>query len=142
MARELLVQEVPTFKTMIRDYKRQMLEMDFSSGMGSDHPCDVDMFYIARDPLGNQVFIFGEIKNEQGTFGKGQRNILRNLADNLKDRAVILFITHNKRVENGDTRVDVMNSPISEIYENGKWLPPSQRVTVNQFIKLVEKGKV
>ena len=62
-----------------------MLEMDFSSGMGSDHPCDVDMFYIARDPLGNQVFIFGEIKNEQGTFGKGQRNILRNLADNLKD---------------------------------------------------------
>lgn len=116
--------------------------MDFSSGMGNNHPCDVDMFYIARDLLGNQVFILGEIKNEHGTFGKGQRNILQNLADNLKSRAIVLYITHNKRVENGDTRVDVMNSPIMEIYENGKWLPPSQTISVKNFIKLVEKGKV
>ena len=126
---------------MIKNYQRQQLQMDFSTGMGNDHPSDIDLYYMANYN-GQPILILGEIKNEQGTFGKGQRRILQLLADGFKYRALIIYITHNKRVEDGDVKVDVMNCPVSEIYENGKWQIPSCSVTVKRFIDLIKKGQI
>jgi len=126
---------------MIKNYQRQQLQMDFSTGMGNDHPSDIDMFYMANQN-GLPVLILGEIKNEHGTFGKGQRKVLQQVADNFRHRALIIYITHNKRIEEGATKVDVMNCPVSEIYENGKWQTPSCKVTVKRFIDLIKKGQI
>lgn len=126
---------------MIKNYQRQQLQMDFSTGMGNDHPSDIDLFYIAKQN-GQPVLILGEIKNEHGTFSEGQRKVLQQVADNFRHRAFIIYITHNKRVEEGDVRVDVMNCPVSEIYENGKWQIPSCKVTVKRFLNLIKKGQI
>lgn len=126
---------------MIKNYQRQQLQMDFSTGMGNDHPSDIDLFYIAKQN-GQPVLILGEIKNEHGTFSEGQRKVLQQVADNFRYRAFIIYITHNKRVEEGDVRVDVMNCPVSEIYENGKWQIPSCKVTVKRFLDLIKKGQI
>ena len=126
---------------MIKSYQRQQLQMDFSTGMGNDHPSDIDLYYMANQN-GQPVLVLGEIKNEHGTFSKGQRKVLQILADNFKHKAFIIYITHNKRVEEGATKVDVMNCPVSEIYADGKWQIPSCDVTVKRFIDLIKKGQI
>lgn len=115
--------------------------MDFSSGMGQDHPSDIDMFYICP----NNTLVLGEIKNylDKEKFTKNQKRLYEQLANGHKGRAVVIFALHDKFVQNGDTTVDVMNLPIERVYWNceGGWRRPTKRITVGQAIKELKESE-
>ena len=122
---------------MIKNWNFHNLYMDYSSMFDSDnHPSDIDMFYIGKD----DILIIGEIKNEQGTLRDGQRRLLEKVANNWKRDAICLFITHNKYVQNGDTRVDVPNCYVKEYYwkKAGIWVVPKEPT---QVIDVLDKYK-
>lgn len=98
---------------MIKNWNFHNLYMDYSSMFDSDnHPSDIDMFYIGKD----NILIIGEIKNERGTLMYGQRKLFEKVCDNWKNDAICLFITHDKYVQNGDTKVDVPSCYVKEYY--------------------------
>lgn len=119
---------------MIRNREEFSLFMDFSKmNYGRGQPSDIDMFFIGRD----NTLILGEIKNERGTFKDGQRNRLRTIVDNYKYDALIIYITHDKRVEEGDTEVDISSCQVSEIYykKEKQWRMPKYYTCVGDIIK-------
>ena len=123
---------------MIRNWEHQKLNMDFSSGMGNDHPSDIDMMYLCGD-----VLIIGEIKNylDEHKYSQGQRRLHEKLAKLHKGKAVVLFALHDKFVQNGDTTVDVMNLPVREVWWNceGGWRRPTRQITVGEAIKKIKQ---
>lgn len=117
---------------MIRNWDRARLGMDFS-GMymeGKGVPSDIDMCYLCSDG----TVIFGEIKNECGTFSQGQKMIYETLAKNYKNNVVILFIIHDKYVEKGDTIVDVANCKVREYFWKGNWYTPKNDLLVKEVV--------
>lgn len=116
---------------MIRDWKEHSLKMDFSNiETPVGRPSDIDLWYIDRGFL-----IIGEIKNAKGTFTDGQRHLLQKLIDNHKGGGIILYITHNRDVHQGDTFVDVSQCKVAEYYWRGQWRTPRQYTTVNDAFK-------
>lgn len=118
---------------MIRNWNYQKLNMDFSTGFGSDHPSDIDMFYLCND----NTLILGEIKNKTGTFTQGQRRLLERVIDTHSADGVALYILHDLFYQNGDRTVDVMTCIVAEIYEKSKgyWRTPNRVVTVYEVLK-------
>lgn len=119
---------------MIRNWKQHDLYMDFSKmNYGIGQPSDIDMFFIGA----NKTLVLGEIKNERGTFNNYQRELLMTIADNYKYDAIIIFITHDKRVEDGDKIVDISTCQVKEIYSNKehKWRNPKYTTYVGDVIK-------
>lgn len=118
---------------MIRNWKYHSLYMDFSSMYkGGDHPSDIDMFYLCSD----DTLILGEIKNEAGTFTRRQRALLAKIIKLHTANAIGLYITHNKRVQDGDIMVDVSTCYVKEIYlkTEGRWRRPQRPVTVKDIL--------
>lgn len=114
---------------MINNWDYQKLRMDYSSYTKSNnHPSDIDMFYITDD----DTLILGEIKNEsyKKELWEKQKKILQRVIDNYKKEAIYLFITHNKYVQKGDTKVDVPDCYIKEYYYKGKWHVPFRKLKV------------
>ena len=102
---------------MIRNWEYHNLYMDFSSMFpGSDHPSDIDMFYLFAD----NTLLLAEIKSEYGYFPAGQKRLLKKIIDAHNGDGVGLYITHDKLVQNGDTTVDVSICPVQEIYIKGE----------------------
>ena len=101
-----------------------------------NHPSDIDMFYIGK----KDILIIGEIKNEKGSLKDGQRRLLEKVVDNWQNDAMCLFITHDKYVQNGDTKVDVPNCYVKEYYwkKAGKWIIPKEPTKV---IDVLDKYK-
>lgn len=125
---------------MINNWKHHELYMDFSNiNVYPGRPSDIDMFYIGK----HNFLIIGEIKNgELCELKEGQRNLLERLINNWKYDGVILYITHDKMVENGDRKVDVSKCKVEEYYYKGKWRIPKQYTEVqNAFDKLINKTK-
>lgn len=123
---------------MIKDWDFHDLRMDFSSMYeGSNHPSDIDMFYIGRD----HFLIIGEIKNERGHLKDGQRRILEKLINGWKDDGMVLYITHDKYVQNGDREVDVSECYVKEIYykKTRRWTEPRKPTKVKEVIKYYEQ---
>ena len=119
---------------MIKNWAQHGLHMDFSNmNYGKGQPSDIDMFYIGKD----NTLILGEIKNERGTFSDYQRNLLKTIADNYKNNAIIIYINHDKRVENGDKIVDISLCEVKEIYykDEKKWRMPKHITYVGDIIK-------
>lgn len=119
---------------MIKNWKQHDLYMDFSNmNYGRGQPSDIDMFFIGR----NNTLIIGEIKNERGYFGDYQRSLLKTIADNYKYDAIIIYINHDKRVEDGDTVVDVSLCEVKEIYYKNKqkWMIPKHYTVVGDVIQ-------
>lgn len=119
---------------MIRNKAQQKLFMDFSHILsGGGKVSDIDMVKVLR----NGFVIIGEIKNEGGTLSQGQRALLEGFIDNSKSGGAILYITHNKRVEDGDTEVNVAECQVKEYYykpkdkEKGSWLIPKEWTSVD-----------
>lgn len=103
---------------MIRNWKQKQLNIDYSRlNFGRGQPSDIDFMYRGR----NHILLLGEIKNERGTFTDWQRKMYEDIADNYKGHCIILYITHNKRVEDGDTEVDLSEAIVREMYYNGSW---------------------
>lgn len=100
---------------------------------GNNHPSDIDMFYIGRD----NTLIIGEIKNERGKLGYGQRRLMEKIVNNWKHEAMCLFIVHNKYVQNGDDMVDVPECYVLEYYYKGnaEWHCPHQPTQVKEILK-------
>ena len=100
---------------------------------GNDHPSDIDMFYLCKD----NTLIIGEIKNERGQFGEGQRKMITKLLNLHKGDAVGLFITHDKFYQKGDRDVDVSRCQVKEIYIKGEneWRFPKYPITVKEVLK-------
>lgn len=123
---------------MIHNWDYHNLKMDFSSYTnGGDHPSDIDMFYLCND----DTLIIGEIKNEQDHLKKGQRRLIERLLEGHKGDAVGLFITHNKRVQDGDCEVDVMRCPVKEIYvkREHRWRFPKHQTTVREVFEFYKR---
>lgn len=119
--------------------KQQQLQlfMDFS-GLRQPNgavPSDIDMFFFGK----NGTLILGEIKNEWGTFARGQKSLYQQLADNYNGDVLILYITHNKRVEDGADSVDVSKCYVKEYYWRGAWRIPRKLTTVKQAIDFITK---
>ena len=116
---------------MIRNWQEHELFMDFS-GMrrGNAQPSDIDLFWLGRHCL-----VLGEIKNERGELKDGQRALLEKLADGWKYDAMVLFITHDRYVQNGDKLVDVAKCYVREYYFKGRWHKPKSPTTVKQIIE-------
>lgn len=122
---------------MIRNWDEHRLNMDFQNiETPSGKPSDIDLWYIAH----NNFLIIGEIKNAKGTFNDGQKALLKRLIDNHKGGGTILYITHDKFVQNGDRTVDVAQCKVSEYYWQGKWRTPRQPTTVNEAFKKLLDG--
>lgn len=113
---------------MIRNWKQKELNMSFE-GI-SPHPSDIDMFVLKGNTL-----ILGEIKNEQGFFKDGQRSLLQKVIDGWKYRAILLYIEHNKYIENGDTTVEIADCYVREYYYKGKWYEPREYTTVKEIVE-------
>lgn len=126
---------------MIRNWNRHNLYMDYSSYTeSSDHPSDIDMFYLGEDDM----LILGEIKNESYNeiYWEKQKKLLQKIIDNYSKEAMYLFITHDKYVENGDKKVDVPNCFIKEYYYKGKWNKPKKDTKVKEIlIKYKKRGR-
>lgn len=119
---------------MIKNWVQHDLYMDFSNmDYGRGQPSDIDMFYIGKD----NTLIIGEIKNERGHFSDWQKKLLTTIADNYKYNAIILFIQHNKRVEDGDKSVDITYCEVKEIYYKNekKWRIPKHMTFVGDVIQ-------
>ena len=99
---------------------------------GNDHPRDIDMFYLCRD----NTLIIGEIKNERGHFGEGQRRMMTKLIELHKGDAVGLFIIHDKLYQKGDRDVDVSRCEVKEIYnkKEHRWRFPKRPITVKEVL--------
>ena len=109
--------------------------MDYSSMYrGTNHPSDIDMFYIGKD----NVLIIGEIKNEKGKLMEGQRRLLERLINGWKDDGLILFIVHNKYVQNGDKKVNVPECYVKEYYwkKNKRWMIPREKIKVKEVLDI------
>jgi len=119
---------------MIANWDQKNLHMDYSSMYEDKHPSDIDMFYIRKDGM----IIFGEIKNE--TYDKDkwdrQKKLFEYLIDNIKVKAVYIFVVHNKYVENGDKKVDIPNCYVNEYYYKGKWHKPNKEIKVKEVLKI------
>ena len=119
---------------MIRNWQYHNLYMDFSSMFeGTDHPSDIDMFYLCKDG----TLILGEIKNESGTFSGRQKALLAKVMKLHSGDAVGLYITHNRRVQDGDNMVDVSACYVKEIFlkTEGRWRRPLRPVTVKEILE-------
>ena len=95
------------------NWNQLRLGMDFSGMKASD----IDM--ISLRP--NGVLILGEIKNKFGTFSEGQRLIYTTIADRYCGDCIVLYITHNERVEEGAEKVEVAQQTVQEYYWKGQW---------------------
>lgn len=118
---------------MIENWDYRNLNMDFSSMYkGSNHPSDIDMFYLGRD----NTLIIGEIKNEHGTLKDGQRRLLAELVQGWKYDAVAVYITHDKLYQNGDRKVDVPSCKVRELYLKSEkiWRQPKKLITVQDVL--------
>lgn len=121
---------------MIKNWNYHNLYMDYSSYTESNnHPSDIDMFYIGK----NNTLIVGEIKNEKGTFTKGQKKLYEQLVDNWKYEGLALFIIHNKYVQYGDKKVDVPECKIKEYYYKKDWHIPKKEIKVKDVLKKYQK---
>ena len=123
---------------MISNWNYHNLNMDFSSMYaGTNHPSDIDMFYLGRD----DVLIIGEIKNDRGSLGNGQRNLLERLADGWRGDAIVLYITHDHDYKAGDRTVDVSRCFVREIYYKRihKWVLPKMPTTVGEVIEFYRR---
>ena len=119
---------------MIKNWVQHDLYMDFSNmDYGRGQPSDIDMFYIGK----NNTLIIGEIKNERGHFSDWQKNLLTTIADNYKYDAIIIYINHDKRVEDGDKFVDISLCEVKEVYYNKskKWRIPKHVTYVGDVIQ-------
>jgi len=118
---------------MINNWEYHSLYMDYSSMYsGTDHPSDIDLFYLGKDG----VLILGEIKNERGELMRGQRKILELLADGWSKDAIVLFIQHDKYYQDGDRVVNVPDCEVKEIYYKSlhEWRRPRKPTTVREII--------
>lgn len=103
---------------MIHNWKQKQLNIDYSNlNFGRGQPSDIDLIYYGRD----NILLLGEIKNEQGRFTEQQKRLYEHIADNYKGKCLVLYITHNKKVENGDYKVDLAEGIVKEIYYQGQW---------------------
>ena len=117
---------------MINNWKQHDLYMDFSSYTNTNnHPSDIDMIYIGKD----NILILGEIKNGMGEYRPGQKWIYEHLAKHWAYDVLILYITHDKRVEKGDKFVDVSQCFVEEYYYKGHWGKPISPVKVIDVLK-------
>ena len=119
---------------MIKNWNYHNLYMDYSSYTEStNHPSDIDMFYIGKE----DTLIIGEIKNEKGHLSDGQRRLLEKVCDNWKWDALCLFIIHDKYVQYGDKKVDVPNCYIREYYwkQAQKWITPKEDTKVMDVLE-------
>lgn len=125
---------------MINNWNYHSLHMDFSSTFeGSNHPSDIDMFYLTDDGR----LVLGEIKNRNGVLKQGQRNILERLAEGWAKDAIVLYITHNRFYQNGDREVDVGKCYVQQIYYKSihEWRKPRKPTTVRQVMDYYMEGK-
>lgn len=125
---------------MIKNWKQRELLMDFSSMYDdSNHPSDIDLFYIGQDKEGHDVLIVGEIKQSNGTLRNGQRHLLEKFVEKYNGSAIILYITHHADVARGDHVVNVANCRVEEYYyrtaeKKGRWVYPREPLTVREVI--------
>jgi len=119
---------------MIKSRARQTLFMDFSNlKVQKGSPSDVDFMYN-----GGKFLLIAEIKNELGTFTEEQKHLYEDLADNHKKDTYVVFITHDKFVEKGDTSVDVAECKVVEYYFNKRWRIPRNISNFQEFVTTLE----
>ena len=119
---------------MIKNWNYKNLRLDYSSMYnGTNHPSDIDLFYLTN----NETLILGEIKNESYNTDnwEKQKKIFEKIIDNYKKEAMYLFITHNKYVQNGDTSVDVPNCYVKEYYYKNAWRIPQKPLKVREVLE-------
>lgn len=116
---------------MIKNWQEHSLYMDFSGlKVGHNQPSDIDLFWMGKNHL-----VIGEIKNECGEFKNGQVQLLTELVKGWrKDKAILLLITHDKYVQNGDKVVDVSKCFVKEYFYKDRWHKPKKPTTVKEFI--------
>jgi len=128
----------------MKDWDRKSLKIDYSScNVGYGQPSDIDFFYVGA----NHTLVLGEIKNEYGTFTKKQQELYREIADHHNADVIILYMTHNKKVEDGDEVVDIADCKVEAIYYNKEkekgFRKPNKNITVRDIIAFVsqERGR-
>lgn len=126
----------------IADWDRKQLKIDYSScNVGFGQPSDIDLFYVGA----NHTLVLGEIKNKYGTFTKKQQDLYREIADHHNADVIILYITHDKRVEDGDEVVDIADCEVEAIYYNKYkeqgFRKPSRRISVRDVIQYVSQER-
>ena len=128
---------------MIKNWKQHSLYMNFKKcDVGNEQPSDIDMVYLSK----HGDLVIGEIKNETAfirrTLNKAQFKRLKGIADKYINNALIIYISHNKYVENGDEEVDISQCEVKYVYYNRtkKLKVPKYRLNVKQFLEKVELG--
>ena len=119
---------------MIKNWDFHNLRMDYSSMFeGNDHPSDIDMLYLGKDG----TLILGEIKNERGVLRGGQRKLLESLVNGWSGDGLVLYITHDKYWQDGDTEVNVAECKVQLVYfkSEGRWRAPAREITVKEALE-------
>lgn len=113
----------------IKSWKQWGLYPDFKN---IGQPCsDIDFITI-----GKNYMLLAEIKNEHGTMYEGQKWVYEQFAKNHKTPVYILFVTHDKMIENGDKTFDMCETDVVEQYNNmdNEWVPPSRPVKFKEYL--------
>lgn len=126
----------------IRNWDFHALRFDFAPLArpdGTDKPSDIDMFYISNA----NTLIIGEFKNETKPYiTYMQKRLIQRIIDGWKYDAIALLIIHDKYVQRGDTKVNVAECYVKEIYYKkiGAWVKPRNPTTVKQIIDYYRGG--
>lgn len=120
---------------MIHNWTHHSLVMDFSK-IENARCSDIDLFY-----LHNGFLILGEIKHESGIYSQFQRELHKELVDNYSKDAILLYIVHDRLVQEGAKKVDVSRAIVKEYYWRGKWHEPKTRTTVNEAFQTLMKRR-
>ena len=127
----------------IRNWDFHALRFDFSPLArpdGTDKPSDIDMFYIGKE----NTLVIGEFKNETKPYiTYMQKRLIQRIIDGWKDDALALLIIHDKYVQRGDTKVNVAECFVKEIYYKavGAWVQPRKPTKVIEIINYYRGGK-
>ena len=92
-------------------------------------PTDLDGFMDFAD----RVFVFLELKHEDGRFPRGQRLALARLVDACqaaRREAVLLVLMHAT-----DSDIEAASLPVVEYRYRGEWKLPPRRISAREFIE-------
>ena len=126
----------------IRNWDFHALRFDFAplaKPDGTDKPSDIDMFYIGKE----NTLVICEFKNETKPYiTYMQKRLIQRIIDGWKDNALALLIIHDKYVQRGDTKVNVAECYVKEIYykQIGAWKQPRLPTKVKDIINYYRGG--
>lgn len=122
-------------------HRDQIQQIKDFSGLewGSIYPTDIDGYF----EIGNNIFVFIELKYGGKELKAGQKLAFERLVDNfteLKKQAIFIIARHDEEPEND---IDVANCQVMKYRKEEKWIDLKYKTTLKDFLDgFIEVAKI